>query len=69
MSLEEMIAELPRLSDEERWELIERAMELEDFSEEELKLIDERLADYDRDPNSWISLDELKTKLREKGLL
>jgi len=69
MSLSEIIAELPRLSDEERWELIERAMELDDFSEGELKVIDERLADHKRDPNSWVPLDQMMAKLRDEGRL
>ena len=69
MSLNEIIAELPRLSDEERWELIERAMELDGFSQEELKVIDERLADHERNPGSWVPLDQMIAKLREEGRL
>jgi hypothetical protein len=69
MSLSEIIAELPRLSDEERWELIERAMELDGFSQEERKVIDERLADYERNPESWVPLDQMIADLREKGRL
>ena len=61
-----MLAELPRLSDEERWELIDRAMELDDFSEEELKLIEERIAAHNRDPGSAVPLDQMVTKLREQ---
>ena len=64
MSLREIIAELPSLSTEERWELVERAMELDDFSEAELKLIDDRLADYERDPATWVPLEEMIAKLR-----
>jgi hypothetical protein len=69
MSLSEMMDELPRLSSEERWQLIERAMELDGFSEDESKVIDERLADYERDPGSWVPLDEMVAKLREQGRL
>ncbi len=64
-----MMDELPRLSSEERWQLIERAMELDGFSEDESKVIDERLADYERDPGSWVPLDEMVAKLREQGRL
>jgi len=66
MSLDEMIAELPRLSDEERWELIERAMELEDFSEDEAKVIEERIAEHDHDPGSSIPMEEMVAKLRKE---
>ena len=66
MSLDEIIAELPRLSGEERWQLIERAMELDDFSEEELKVIDERIAEHDRDPGSSIPMEEMVAELRKE---
>jgi hypothetical protein len=32
-------------------------------------MFEERLADYERDPKSWISLDELKAKYRNQGRL
>jgi hypothetical protein len=66
MSLAEIIAELPRLSDEERWQVIERAMELEDFSEYELKLIDARIAEHNQDPGSSIPMEEMVADLRKK---
>ena len=66
MTLEEMIAELPRLSDEERWQLIERAMEIQDFSEEELKVIDERIAEHDRDRGSSIPMEEMVAELSKE---
>ena len=66
MSLDEIIAELPRLSGEERWQLIKRAMELDDFSEEELKVIDERIAEHDRDPGSSIPMEEMVAELRKE---
>jgi len=61
-----MLAELPRLTDEERWELIDRAMELEDFSEGELKLIDERIEAHKRNPGSSVPLDQMVTEIREE---
>jgi hypothetical protein len=67
MSLREIIAELPRLSDEERWEVIERAMELDDVSEEELKLIEDRLADDKHDGQSWVPLEQMVAKWRDQG--
>jgi hypothetical protein len=66
MSLNEIIAELPRLSDEERWQVIERAMELDDFSEEELKLINERIAEHERAPETSIPMEEMVAALRKK---
>ena len=61
-----MIAELPRLSEEERWELIERAMELDDFSDEEVRLIDERIAAHKLDPGSSVPMDQMLANLRER---
>jgi hypothetical protein len=66
VSLSEIIAELPRLSTEERWELIERAMELDDFSDKELRLIDERITAHKRDPGSSVPLDQMMAELREQ---
>lgn len=63
-----MIAELPKLTDEERWQLIDRAMELDDFSEEELKLINERISEKG-DPQKWVPLDQMMARFREQGRL
>jgi len=32
-------------------------------------VIDERLADHKRDPNSWVPLDQMMAKLRDEGRL
>ena len=69
MSFDEVLAELPRLTFEERQFLIRRAIELNDppLSAADEALIDERLAAYHADPNSSISLDKLNTELHSRS--
>jgi hypothetical protein len=66
MSFNEIIAELPRLTFEERQILIRRALELDDppLSAADEELVEERLAQHHSDPSSSISLDEMKRGLR-----
>lgn len=68
MSFNEVIAELPRLTFEERQILIRRAVELDDppLSAADEALVEERLAEHHADPASSLSLDELKTRLRSR---
>lgn len=68
MSFNEVIAELPRLTFEQRQILIRRALELDDppMSAAEEALVDERLAEHHANPTSSISLDELKNQLRPR---
>ena len=69
MSFNEVIAELPRLTFEERQILIRRALELDDppllAADEEL--VENRLAEHHSDPSSSVSMDELKTRLRSRS--
>lgn len=69
MSFNEVIAELPRLTFEQRQILIREALELDDppLSAADEALIDERLAAHHADPDSSISLEELKTRLRSRS--
>jgi len=69
MSFNEVIAELPRLTFEERQILIRRALELDDppLSAADEELVDNRLAAHHSDPGSSLSLDELKTRLRARS--
>jgi putative addiction module component (TIGR02574 family) len=62
MSLTEILAEIPKLSFAERQELIRRAIEIEehDLTDQEKAILDERLADFHRSPNSGISAEQLK---------
>jgi putative addiction module component (TIGR02574 family) len=68
MSFNEVIAELPRLTFEERQILIRRAMELDDppLSASDEALIDDRLAAHHADPSSSVPLSELKKRLRSR---
>lgn len=68
MSFNEVIAELPRLTVEERQILIRRALELDDppLSAADEAIVEERLAGHHRDPSSSIPLDEMKRRLRSR---
>ena len=69
MSFNEVIAELPRLTFEQRQILIRRALELEDppLSAADGKLVEARLAAHHSDPNSSVILDEMKGRLRSRS--
>ena len=69
MSFNEVIAELPRLTFEERQILIRRALELDDppLSPADEKLVETRLAAHHSDPGSSIPLDEMKRRLRSRS--
>ncbi len=60
MSFNEVIAELPRLTFEQRQILIRRALELDDppLSVADEELVEERLAAHHDDPSSSVPLDE-----------
>jgi len=69
MSFKELIAELPRLTFEERQILIRRAIELDDppLSAADEELIDERLAAHHTDPSSSVRVDEMKRHLHSRS--
>jgi putative addiction module component (TIGR02574 family) len=69
MSFNEVIAELPRLTFEERQILIRRALELDDLplSASDEALVEERLAEHHADPSSSVPLDEMKSRLRSRS--
>lgn len=69
MSFNEVIAELPRLTFEERQILIRRALELDDppLSAADEALVEERLAGHRADPASSLPLHELKNRLRSRS--
>jgi hypothetical protein len=62
MSFNEVIAELPRLTFEQRQMLIREALELDGLplSSTDDALIDKRLAAHHADPESSVPLEELK---------
>jgi putative addiction module component (TIGR02574 family) len=65
MSLPEILAEIPKLSFAERQEIIRRTLEVEDaeLTPEEKAILDERLADFRRNPNSGIPAEQLKEEV------
>lgn len=68
MSFTEVLQELPALTFEQRQLLIRRAVELDDppLDKTEDALIDSRLAALREDPNSGVSLEEMKARLRSR---
>jgi hypothetical protein len=66
MSFNEVIAELPRLTFEERQILIRRALELDDppLSAADEELVESRLAEHHADPSSSVPLNEMKRRLQ-----
>jgi len=69
MSFNEVIAELPRLTFEERQILIRRALELDDppLSAADEELVEARLAAHRSDPNSSVPLNEMSSRLRSQS--
>ena len=65
MSLTEILAEIPKLSFAERQELVRRAIEVEDeeLTPEEKAILNERLEDFRRNPNSGMPIEELKSSV------
>jgi putative addiction module component (TIGR02574 family) len=68
MSLTEILDEIPKLSFAERQELVRRAIEVEDadLAPEEKALLDERLNDFRRNPNSGVPADQLKAEISRR---
>jgi putative addiction module component (TIGR02574 family) len=74
MSLSEILDELPRLTPEQRHQVVERVLELngdwidgdDGLSPEEKRLIEFRLAEHDRNPASAVPWEEAKARLRAR---
>jgi putative addiction module component (TIGR02574 family) len=68
MSLTEILAEIPKLSLAEREQVVRRAIEVEDadLAPEEKALLDERLNDFRRNPNSGVPADQLKAEISRR---
>jgi putative addiction module component (TIGR02574 family) len=74
MSFAEILDELPRLTSEQRQQVVEKVMELEGdwieddeaLSPEERHLVESRLADHERDPASALPWEEVKARLRAR---
>jgi putative addiction module component (TIGR02574 family) len=68
VSLTEILAEIPKLSFAERQQLIRRTIELEDeeLTPEEKAILDERLEDFRRNPQSGIPAEQLKSSVLQR---
>ena len=68
MSFTEILAEIPKLSFAERQELVRRAIavEDEDLTPEEKAILDERLEDFRRNPESGIPAEQLKSSVLQR---
>lgn len=75
MSKAQIIAELPKLTKEERYKIRVKLAEMDStgwlddddpLTDEEKKLIDTRLREHDVDPRSAISFADFKAELRNK---
>lgn len=66
MSFNEVLDELPTLSVAERQLLVRRALELDEpgLSDQNMALVEQRLAEHQKNPDSAIPLTEMKTRLR-----
>jgi putative addiction module component (TIGR02574 family) len=75
MSKAEILAELSKLTKQERHEIRVKLAEMDSdgwldeddpLTEDEKKLIDERLAEHEANPQSAIPYEEFKARLRDK---
>lgn len=68
MSLSEILAAIPTLSFAERQQVVRRAMESEsdELSAEENAILDERLADFRRNPESGTDAASLKASVIQR---
>ncbi len=68
MSLTEILAEIPKLSFAQRQEIIRRTLEVEDgdLTAEEKAILDERLDDFRRKPNSGIPAEQLREEVSRR---
>ncbi|HEY3856690.1 MAG TPA: hypothetical protein VGO67_20075 [Verrucomicrobiae bacterium] len=68
MSFSEVLAELPKLTLAERQLLMRRALELEELelSAEDISLVENRLAEHHQNPQSSVSLEEMKARVRSR---
>lgn len=68
MRFNEVLAELPSLTVEQRQLLMRRALELDDLpmSPAEEALVDRRLEEHHRNPQASVSLEEMEHRLRAR---
>lgn len=65
MSFAEILQELPTLTASERQELIRLALVMDEgtLSDHDEAIIEQRMADHQRDPKSALSIDQLRSRL------
>jgi hypothetical protein len=68
MSLQEILAEIPRLSFADRQALIQHAMAVDDvpLSPEENALLDARMEDFRQHPATGVPLHELRVEVQKR---
>ncbi len=68
MSFQELLAELPSLTVEQRQLLMRRTAELDDsvLSPAEERLVAERIAEHERNPAAAISLEAMEARLKAR---
>jgi hypothetical protein len=68
MSFNEMLAELPSLTLPQRQLLVRRAVELDDrgLAPEDEAVVEKRLAEHRRDPQSALPLEVIEKRLRSR---
>jgi Arc/MetJ-type ribon-helix-helix transcriptional regulator len=68
MSFNDVLAELPSLSFDQRQLLVRRALELDDtvLAPQDEALVELRLAGHRQNPESAVSLDEMNSRLRSR---
>ena len=71
MSFNEVLAELPLLTVPQRQLLVRRAVELDDqgLSQEDEAIVETRLAEHRRNPQSAVPLEVMEKRLRSASLL
>lgn len=68
MSFNDVLAELPRLSVEQRQALMRRALELDEpgLSAADESLVEQRLAEHHLNPSSAVSREDMNARLRSR---
>jgi hypothetical protein len=68
MSFNEVLAELPLLTVPQRQLLVRRAVELDDqgLAPEDVAVVEARLAEHRRDPQSAVPLEVMEKRLRSR---
>lgn len=64
MSVAEILEELPRLTLEERVQIAERLATLDDLSDAQWEIVEQRVRQHDAEPGSAIPLDDFKANIK-----